>query len=92
MGMFDFINEEAEKKEIETAEVPTELPDAFQVMTTEKVGNSVHERIVDTFMVDRAKGIIPDEKAKNKAKAMKRVFPDNTYYVVGIYKRIIATY
>jgi len=93
MGMFDFVNEEVEKQEqAKVTEVTNELPEAFQVLTTEKVGNGVHERIVDTFMVDRAKGIIPDEKAKKKAQAMKRVFPDKTYYVVGIYKRIEATY
>lgn len=97
--MFEDINREEEaKQKNQIAELPTELPEAFQVMTTEKVAGmnggrgGVHEVIVDTFMVDRAKGIIPDEKAKNKARKMKEVFPDKTYYVVGIYKRIIATY
>lgn len=97
--MFDFVNEEEAKKEqAQLKEVPTELPEAFQVLTTEKVAGmnggrgGIHEAIVDTFLVDRANGIIPIEKAKAKAKAMKRVFPDKTYFVVGIYKRIEATY
>lgn len=98
-SLFNEINNEAEKKaQSQTAELPNELPEAFQVLTTEKLAGmnggrgGVHEVIVDTFMVDRAKGIIPDEKAKNKARKMKEVFPDKTYYVVGIYKRVIAEY
>ena len=98
MSVFSEINEEQEKKEQEQGkDVPTELPEAFQVLHAVKTAGlngkgAIREEIVDTFMVDRATGVIPDEKAKNKAKAMKRVFPDKTFYVVGIYKRIIATY
>ena len=94
MSVFDEINEEQSKKEqSQTAEAIMEIPEAMQVLTSNKLYNgSIHEEIIDTFVVDKKNGIIPIEKAKNKAKAMKRVFPDKTYYVVGIYKRIEATY
>ena len=98
MSVFEEINNEAEQKEqSQVAEIPNELPEAFQVLHAVKTAGlngkgAIREEIVDTFMVDRATGIIPIEKAKNKAKAMKRVFPDKTFYVVGIYKRIEATY
>jgi hypothetical protein len=92
-SIFAEINKEEAEKEKQLQDVPTELPEAFQVLTTNKLHNgSIHEEIVDTFMVDKVKGIIPIEKAKSKAKKMKQVFPDKTYFVVGIYKRIEATY
>ena len=99
MNIFDEINQEAEKQEKEVVtELPNELPEAIQILTTTKIhglngGNGgVHEQIVDTFMVDKINGIIPIGKAKTKAKKLKEIFPDKTYYVVGIYKRIEATY
>jgi len=99
MSIFDEINKEAEKQEKETAnEVPTDLPEAVQVLTSSQIQGlnngkgGVHETIVDTFMVDKVNGIIPIEKAKTKAKRLKAIFPDKTYYVVTIYKRIEATY
>ena len=94
MGIFDEINNEAEAQEqIQVKEMPSELPEAFQVMTTTQIqGRGVVEEIVDTFLVDRKNGIVPIEKAKKKAKKLKEIFTDKTYYVVGIYKRIEATY
>ena len=97
-GLFAEINKEEEERQEEIAEeTPTELPEAFQVCTSIKqVGASgkpyITEEIITTYNVDRKNGIVPIEKAKAKARAMKNVFPDKTFYVVGIYKRIEATY
>lgn len=96
MGLFDKINEEAEEKENEVQQNITELPEAYQVMTTEKSssqnGTIVREVIVDTFMVDKKNGIVPSGKAKLKAKKMKEAFPNKSFYVVEIVHRIIANY
>lgn len=96
MGLFDKINEEAEKKENEVQQNITEFPEAYQVMTTEKStsqnGTIVREVIVDTFVVDKKKGIVPVGKAKIKAQKMKEAFPDKSFYVVEIVHRIVANY
>ncbi|MDP2692753.1 MAG: hypothetical protein Q8O88_03900 [bacterium] len=99
MNIFDEINLEAEKQENEVViDLPTDIAEAVQVLTCTTIQGlnggrgGIHETIVDTFMVDKVNGIIPIEKAKNKAKKLKAIFPDKTYYVVTIYKHIEATY
>lgn len=92
--LFETINkEEEEKQKLASQNAPIELPEAYQVLKAVKNhAGEIREEIVDTFIPDRAKGIDPIEKAKAKAKSMKRVFPNQTFYAVGIYKRIIGTY
>ena len=98
-NIFEEINQKAEIQEKEvSSEVPTDLIEAIQILTCTTIQGlnggrgGIHEQIVDTFMVDKVNGIIPIEKAKNKAKRLKTIFPDKTYYVVTIYKHIEATY
>jgi hypothetical protein len=96
MGMFDDINKEAEKMQEEVIEI-TDLPEAYQVRTTEKsIGRDgkteVKEVIVDTFKVDKKNGIIPIDKARGKARLMKIANPTKTFYVVEILHRIVGTY
>lgn len=96
MSMFDQINEEAEKQETAKQEAIAELPEAYQIMSTERSRNQngvvIKEVIMDTYLVDKKNGIIPVGKAKLKAKKLKEAYPDRSFYVVEIVHRIIATY
>jgi hypothetical protein len=96
MSLFNEINKEAEEKELANQKAITELPEAYQVMTTEvgrnQNGTVLREVVVDTYAVDKVKGIVPKGKAMLKAKKMKEVYPDKTFYVVEIVNRIVATY
>lgn len=86
----DVFDETDEKKEVlKKEDAIAELPEAYQVRGTDSQGR---EEIIDTFKVDRVRGITPIGKAKLKAQAMKRVFPKKTFYVVEIVHRIINTY
>jgi hypothetical protein len=97
MSIFEEINAEEEKKEVEKQDAIAELPEAYQVLTTEQTRGlngktQIREVIIDTFMVDKARGIVPSEKAKIKARKMKEVYPDKSFYVVEVVHRIIANY
>jgi hypothetical protein len=59
------------------------------VMTTDSNGK---QHIVDTFYVDKVRGIMPIDKARKKAKLMKNVYPNKTYFVVEVLHRTTNVY
>lgn len=84
-NIFDEINQNEENRVEEKIET---LPQAYQVRTV-KGGR---EEIVDTFVVDKIRQIVPIDKAKAKARLMKKAFPNQTFFVVEINHTIVGTY
>jgi len=65
------------------------IPLAYQIITTkDNQPTGKKDTIVDTYLCDRAKGIVPKEKAQKKADMMKKVFQKNTYFVLASYSVI----
>jgi hypothetical protein len=101
--IFDIITEEANKAEQSLPKVETIknnlddldlVPEAYQICKLiggriengKTVGGEVV--IIDTFTCDRAKGIVPNQRAIGKANILKKHDKKNTYYVLGMYKEL----
>lgn len=89
MDIFD----EIEKVSAETKSVTVEIkpkfseeailvPLSYQIFSLD---NNKRREIVDTYMCDREKGVVPNLKAKKKADLMQKAFPNKTFFVEGEY-------
>ena len=83
-----FDSEETTPKQEKVSIKSIEIPVSFQVR---KVSNGKDE-LIETFMVDKVRGIIPIEKAKRKAQLMKSAFPKDSIYVVEVLHRVVKTF
>jgi len=61
------------------------IPHSYQIFSTHDNSSTGKRDIVDTYMCDRAKGIVPNEKAKKKADLMKLAIKTKTYFVEAEY-------
>jgi hypothetical protein len=58
------------------------IPMSYQIFSLD---NNKRRDIVDTYLCDRAKGIVPNLKAKKKADLMQKAFPNKTFFVEAEY-------
>ena len=91
--IFDEIETElSEKEEKQNDFSEIIIPEAYQIRSTLKSSNGdLSYEIVDTYKVDKNSDVLPDNKAKSKAKRLSEL-TGRTHYVVEIYHKIIATY
>lgn len=71
---------------IEIADDEICVPLHYQIFSTNDNTPTGRKDIVDTYVCDRAKGVVPTNRAKGKADGMKKCFPKNTYFVMGYYQ------
>jgi hypothetical protein len=70
------------------------IPVAYQIfkLVKGKIENGKvvggEKTLIDTLHCDRAKNIIPNQRAIGKANILKKHDANNTYYVVGIYDQL----
>jgi hypothetical protein len=94
--MLDDIFNEIEKVSADTKSVTVEIkpkfseeaiyiPLAYQIFHTHNNEPTGKREIVDTYLCDREKGIVPNLKAKKKADLMKNALPKKTFFVEAEY-------
>lgn len=93
------IFEEADAQQEQVAEeqnllkTKISIPQAYQIRKTIHKNWQITEEIVDTYVVDKKKGIplIEENKAKNKARKLTEI-TQTSHYVIEIVHNIIASY
>jgi hypothetical protein len=90
---FNEIFDEIEKVSADTKSVTVEVkpkfseeavfvPLSYQIFSLD---SNKRREIVDTYLCDRERGIVPNLKAKKKADLMQKAFPNKTFFVEGEY-------